>query len=66
VRGRRNGPAASTLKIPPANLTAAHVLDHSESDIFWWLTIGLPQTGMPDFADILSEDERWDLGRTVS
>jgi putative copper export protein/mono/diheme cytochrome c family protein len=61
VRGRGNGPAASALKIPPANLTAAHVLDHREGDIFWWLTAGIPGSGMPGFADSLSEEERWDL-----
>ncbi len=61
ARGKGNGPAAATLKVPPADLTAAHVLAHSEGDTFWRLTAGMPETGMPGFAEILSEDERWDL-----
>jgi putative copper export protein/mono/diheme cytochrome c family protein len=59
--GRGDGPAAAALKVPPADLTAAHVLDHSEGDIFWWLSAGIGESGMPSFADRLSENERWDL-----
>lgn len=59
--GRGDGPAAAGLKVPPADLTAAHVLDHSEGDIFWWLSAGIAESGMPGFADQLSEQERWDL-----
>jgi putative copper resistance protein D len=61
ARGRGDGPAVSSLKVPPANLTAAHVLDHSEGDLFWWLTAGIPESGMPTYTDTLSEGERWDL-----
>jgi mono/diheme cytochrome c family protein len=61
VRGKGDGPAATGLKMPPADLTAAHVLDHSEGDVFWWLSEGIPESGMPGFAERLSEDERWDL-----
>jgi len=59
--GRGDGAAASGLKVPPADLTAAHVLDHSEGDIFWWLSAGIPESAMPGFADRLSADDRWDL-----
>lgn len=61
VHDKGDGPAAAALKVPPADLTAAHVLEHSEGDIFWWLTAGIPESGMPGFADRLSEDDRWDL-----
>jgi putative copper export protein/mono/diheme cytochrome c family protein len=61
LRGKGDGPAATGLKVPPADLTAAHVLDHSEGDTFWWLSKGIPESGMPGFAERLSEDERWDL-----
>jgi putative copper export protein/mono/diheme cytochrome c family protein len=61
AHGKGDGPAAAALKVPPADLTAAHVLDHSVGDIFWWLTKGVPESGMPGFADRLSEDDRWDL-----
>ena len=59
--GRGDGPAAAGLKVPPADLTASHVLDHSEGDIFWWLSAGIGESGMPGVADRLSEDQRWDL-----
>jgi putative copper export protein len=60
-RGKGDGEAARTLEVPPADLTAAHVLDHSEGDIFWWLSSGIPESGMPGFAGVLSDDRRWDL-----
>ena len=61
VRAKGDGPAAVGLKVRPADLTAPHVLDHSEGETFWWLSEGIPESGMPGFADRLSEDERWDL-----
>ena len=30
-------------------------------DFFHWLTFGIPDTGMPVFADKLSEEDRWDV-----
>ncbi|MDG3442587.1 CopD family protein [Nitrospirillum amazonense] len=63
--GAGDGPDAAKLSIPPADLTAHHLLDHSEGDIFWWLSHGMPDPDgkpvMPAFADQLSEDERWAL-----
>jgi putative copper export protein/mono/diheme cytochrome c family protein len=61
ARGKGDGPAATGLEVQPADLTAAHVLDHSEGEVFWWLSEGIPESGMPGFAGRLSEDERWDL-----
>ncbi|WP_049973782.1 CopD family protein [Azospirillum sp. B4] len=63
--GAGDGPDAANLSIPPADLTAHHLLDHSEGDIFWWLTHGMPDPDgkpvMPAFEGQLSEDERWAL-----
>jgi putative copper export protein/mono/diheme cytochrome c family protein len=61
ARGKGEGPNAANLRVQPADLTAAHVLDHTEGDIFWWLTAGIPESDMPGFADHLSEADRWDL-----
>jgi putative copper resistance protein D len=61
VRAKGDGPAAADLTLAPADLTAAHVLDHTEGDIFWWLTAGIPQSGMPGFGDRMTENKRWDL-----
>lgn len=65
AHGHGDGPAAAGLPIPPADLTAAHLWDHSDGELFWWLTHGIdaPEGGlaMPGFAAALSEDERWAL-----
>jgi putative copper export protein/mono/diheme cytochrome c family protein len=63
--GRGDGPDAKSLPIPPADLTAAHLWNHGDGELFWWLSHGMddPRSGlaMPGFADSLSEDERWAL-----
>jgi putative copper export protein/mono/diheme cytochrome c family protein len=63
--GRGGGPAASSLKEPPADLTAAHLWMHSDGELFWWLGHGIeaPTGGlsMPGFAGVLTDDERWAL-----
>jgi putative copper export protein/mono/diheme cytochrome c family protein len=59
--GRGNGPAATGLNPPPADLTAAHVEDHTDGDIFWWLTHGIAGTAMPSFDQILPASARWEL-----
>ena len=59
--GRGDGPGGAGLPKPPADLTAAHAAQHTVGDMFWWLTHGIPAGGMPPFASLLSEEERWDL-----
>ncbi len=63
--GRGDGPAAAALGAPPADLTAEHVDDHTDGDIFWWLTYGMAGTAMPGFEHTLSDTERWQLIRFV-
>lgn len=59
VGGRGDGPAATGLQPPPADLTAAHVEDHTDGTLFWWLSHGMPGTAMPAWESQLSEPERW-------
>jgi putative copper export protein/mono/diheme cytochrome c family protein len=63
--GRGDGPNAKSLPIPPADLTAEHLWNHSDGELFWWLSHGIdaPRGGlaMPGFADSLSDDDRWAL-----
>lgn len=65
--GEGNGPLASGLKdargvpVPPADLTAPHVGNHTIGDIFHWLTSGGTSGVMPGFKDQLDVDDRWDL-----
>jgi len=57
--GHGDGPAAAGLNSTPADLTAAHVDDHTDGDLFWWLTHGIAGTAMPPWQEQLSEPERW-------
>ncbi len=63
--GRADGPAAKSLAIPPADLTAEHLFAHSDGELFWWLTHGMEGPDgnlvMPGFGDRLDEDDRWNL-----
>ncbi len=59
--GRGDGPLASTLRKPPANLTEPHVQWHTHGDLYWWITHGIVASGMPGFSQQLTDDERWQL-----
>ena len=65
ANGMGDGTAAKSLLIPPADLTAAHLWQHSDGELFWWISHGMTgpegsQT-MPGFADTIDEDSRWAL-----
>jgi putative copper export protein/mono/diheme cytochrome c family protein len=63
AQGRGDGTAAKSLPIPPADLTAAHLWMHSDGELFWWISHGMPAPdgapAMPGFAPTLDEDSRW-------
>lgn len=62
LQGKGNGVLAKTFAKPPVDmLTEPHTAKHTAGDFFHWLTFGIPDTGMPVFADKLSEEERWDV-----
>ena len=62
LQGKGNGVLAKTFAKPPVDmLTEPHTAKHTAGDFFHWLTYGIPDTGMPVFADKLSEEERWDV-----
>ena len=58
--GLGDGPLASGLSKPPANLSEPHTALHTAGDMFWWLTHGIPESGMPGFSSVMSEEDRWD------
>ena len=63
--GRGDGPAAQSLPIHPADLTAEHFWAHSDGELFWYISHGFaaPDGGvaMPGFRGTLSSEARWDL-----
>ena len=65
AEGRGDGPDAAGLAVPPADLTAAHLWEHADGEMFWWLLHGMAAPDgtpvMPGTAGVLSDDERWAL-----
>jgi putative copper export protein/mono/diheme cytochrome c family protein len=63
-QGDGNGPLAGGLRTKPADLTMPHLWEHSDGDLFWWLSHGVddPEGGlaMPGFPG-LSDADRWAL-----
>ena len=63
--GRGDGPDAGRLPVPPADLSAAHVREHADGEMFWWLVQGMEAPdgtqAMPGFAGVLSDEQRWAL-----
>jgi mono/diheme cytochrome c family protein/uncharacterized membrane protein len=60
--GLGDGPVGRTLRPPPANLQVHMVPGvHSDAQIFEWISNGYPESPMPAFKDVLTEDERWNL-----
>ena len=58
--GLGDGPVAVTLRPPPANLQVHMVPGvHTDAQIFEWITNGYPNSPMPAFKDVLTEDQRW-------
>jgi mono/diheme cytochrome c family protein len=62
VTGKGDGPAGRALNPPPADLSY-HTIPgvHTDGQLFYWISNGLPRTAMPNFSVTLSEVQRWDL-----
>src|SRR5437762_300932 len=59
-KGKGDGIAARTSKIPPANFTDSKLLDlETDGSLFW--KMGEGRGPMPTWKDTLSEKERWQL-----
>src|SRR5438874_1150402 len=66
--GRGNGPKAKSVKgPPPADLTDPGVMRGTTMlEIFRRVAIGVPGTAMPEFAEDLSEQDRWAVSAYVA
>lgn len=56
-----DGPAAATLRRPPADLTTGHAIPHSDDDYLYWITNGIEGTDMPAFGGKLDESSIRDI-----
>jgi high-affinity iron transporter len=66
--GRGDGPKAKSLKGPPAaNLADPAIMGGTSLlEIFRKIAIGVPGTAMPEFAEDVSEDDRWAVAAYVA
>lgn len=59
-RGRGDGPLAAALDPRPADLVL-HAPQHTDGELFYFVSRGTPGTGMPAWRDALSATERWEV-----
>lgn len=59
--GEGDGPGAEGLEQEPADLHEAHVQENSDGALFYIVSHGRPDTPMPAWEEVLSENERWHL-----
>ncbi len=64
-RGAGNGPLAANLNPPPATLQGGHLLTHTDGDLYYWLSHGIPGTAMPAFSGSLNDGDIWAAIRYV-
>lgn len=61
VSGRGDGPLSRTMVPRPADFRVHLAEGHTETQLYEWVTSGVPDTGMQGFADTLAPGERWDV-----
>jgi putative copper export protein/mono/diheme cytochrome c family protein len=54
------GTAITSLRVKPTSLME-RVPSQLEGDLFWWIAHGIPNTRMPGFASLLSDDDIWSV-----
>ncbi|MCO6434935.1 CopD family protein [Nitrosomonas nitrosa] len=62
AQGKGNGILAEKLTTDPTDLlTEPHTVRHTVGNFFHWISEGVPETDMPGFAAVLTEESRWDI-----
>ena len=59
IAGKGDGPWAIEERGSIPDLTAAHMDVHTDGEVFWWLTNGIPSLDKPPMSEELSESQRW-------
>ena len=57
--GEGDGPGAEGLETQPADLHEDHVQALSDGALFYIISHGSPETPMPAWENVLSEEQRW-------
>jgi mono/diheme cytochrome c family protein len=60
ITGKGDGAAAAAIRPALPDLTV-HVGQHTEGELWWFITNGIDGRPMPAWRDVLTEDERWDV-----
>jgi copper transport protein len=60
VSGKGDGPSAANLNPKPFDLSV-HVPLHTDGELYWWVTNGIPGTAMPTWLNSLTDDQRWEV-----
>jgi mono/diheme cytochrome c family protein len=59
--GRGDGPAGLRLVPRPADLRVHMAAGHTDGQLFYWVSYGVPGTAMPAWEETLTEQQRWDV-----
>ena len=63
--GAGDGPLGVGLTVPPADLTAPHLWNHPDGELYWWITHGVigpdGKLAMAGFGTTLDDDTVWAL-----
>ncbi len=60
VSGKGDGSQAAGLTPRPADLTV-HARQHTEGELYWWVTNGIATTAMPAWQTSLTDTQRWQV-----
>lgn len=60
VGGRGDGPLSAALDPRAADLVL-HAPQHTDGELYYFVSRGVPGTAMPVWRDVLTEAERWEL-----
>ncbi len=63
--GHGDGPLAPQLHPRPADIAGSMVSAHTDGDLYWYISHGIPGSAMPAWSGPLSDQEIWAVARYV-